>query len=632
MSYDLHGVWDSTNPIGSHIYAHTNLTEIKSAMDLLWRNQIPPEKLNLGLGFYGRSFQFSNPSCHQPGCNFKGGATPGPCTKNSGTLSYREINDIIDEKKLKPYHDEKNAVKYIVWGNDQWVSYDDEETFTAKIKFANGLGLGGLLIWAIDLDTPDLKALNAVLAPKSVKKFARQADHASYWQDVTAQDCYVSDCGKGCDAGFIKITHQPCGGAKPVTRRAKKADSSLCCPISAAPDPKKCVWRGNWPECNGHCQNGEVAVQLNKWGNGNYCEHGKKAYCCEVPEGKQTQCYWTDMGDNCKSGDELMVRASRITFRSILLHNYILSTNPFQTFRSNLLEIPADKGKTFEGLVGKDLVEALKGINKQLYSGYCCPAKEAKRWKNCAWHGKPGQCNDNHCDIGHQVQLTQSNSGQGQSCSPRVERTRVFCCDAADGESPFLPVPLDHLFPNPPKGDDVDIDFDIQVDSTWGVSRAGEQAEDPNKATFGFVVMTSPEELQISLDKRDGSHWELFNCNLQDDEEEQTIQMVCTDTSGNSNCGKISLGHGVPGTILEMPKGCIKNRYVVAKDMTISSNQILPAHLTKRNFVSRPVVYDLTFDYEWLRVPRDLGDTQLRVDYSNEVVCILLSNVLNTEN
>lgn len=34
MSYDPHGTWDSTNPIGNHIYAHTNLTEIKNALDL----------------------------------------------------------------------------------------------------------------------------------------------------------------------------------------------------------------------------------------------------------------------------------------------------------------------------------------------------------------------------------------------------------------------------------------------------------------------------------------------------------------------------------------------------------------------------------------------------------------------
>jgi chitinase len=125
------------------------MTEIKEALDLLWRNDVPANKLNLGLGFYGRSFQLADPGCSKPGCNFKAGASPGSCTKNSGTLSYKEITEIIDQKKLKPEYDKENAVKYIVWDQDQWVSYDDEETFKQKIEFANKLGLGGLLIWAV---------------------------------------------------------------------------------------------------------------------------------------------------------------------------------------------------------------------------------------------------------------------------------------------------------------------------------------------------------------------------------------------------------------------------------------------------------------------------------------------------
>lgn len=28
MSYDLHGVWDANDPIGNHVLAHTNLSEI----------------------------------------------------------------------------------------------------------------------------------------------------------------------------------------------------------------------------------------------------------------------------------------------------------------------------------------------------------------------------------------------------------------------------------------------------------------------------------------------------------------------------------------------------------------------------------------------------------------------------
>jgi chitinase len=35
VSYDLHGVWDSDNPIGNQVLSHTNLTEIDYALDLI---------------------------------------------------------------------------------------------------------------------------------------------------------------------------------------------------------------------------------------------------------------------------------------------------------------------------------------------------------------------------------------------------------------------------------------------------------------------------------------------------------------------------------------------------------------------------------------------------------------------
>jgi GH18 family chitinase len=73
----LHGIWDSNNPIGSYVYGHTNITEMKEAFDLYWRNDVPPAKLNMGIGFYGRAYELADPACNTPGCLFKGGAAAG---------------------------------------------------------------------------------------------------------------------------------------------------------------------------------------------------------------------------------------------------------------------------------------------------------------------------------------------------------------------------------------------------------------------------------------------------------------------------------------------------------------------------------------------------------------------------
>ncbi|KAI2734245.1 CAZyme family GH18 [Penicillium roqueforti] len=125
MSYDIHGTWDGNNPYTEAVVQpHTNLTEIKEGLDLLWRNDIDPSKVVLGEAFYGRSFTLSESSCTSPGCPFSGGGTPGECTDTAGILSDAEIQNVISENNLTPILEETAAVKYIVWDDNQCsVSY-----------------------------------------------------------------------------------------------------------------------------------------------------------------------------------------------------------------------------------------------------------------------------------------------------------------------------------------------------------------------------------------------------------------------------------------------------------------------------------------------------------------------------
>lgn len=116
----------------------------------------------LGLGFYGRSFALSDASCWHPGCAFSGAGAAGACTATPGILSYYEIQDILASTGASAYLDEKAAVKYIVYGGNNWISYDDATTFKLKIDFANKKGLGGLMVWAVDQDDPELDALRAI--------------------------------------------------------------------------------------------------------------------------------------------------------------------------------------------------------------------------------------------------------------------------------------------------------------------------------------------------------------------------------------------------------------------------------------------------------------------------------------
>ncbi|KAK2841524.1 hypothetical protein FQN49_006173 [Arthroderma sp. PD_2] len=175
MTYDIHGVWDSTvKSLGPYAYAHTNLTEIQMGLELLWRNNINPGRVVMGLGFYGRSFTMKDPNCLEAGCPFKDGARGGACTGTPGVLAAIEINDII-KKGAKITLDETAAVKIVTWDTDQWVSWDDKETLKIKLDYANRRCLGGTMVWAIDLDDGTLvEALGSNLGHEKEPVFLKR--------------------------------------------------------------------------------------------------------------------------------------------------------------------------------------------------------------------------------------------------------------------------------------------------------------------------------------------------------------------------------------------------------------------------------------------------------------------------
>ncbi|KUL82513.1 hypothetical protein ZTR_10626 [Talaromyces verruculosus] len=346
MTYDLHGVWDSTNPIGSIVQAHTNLTEIKLAAELFWRVNIPPEKLVMGFGFYGRSFTLADTSCTKPGCPFKGAPSPGPCSGTGGFLAYYEIMDVLNSASasskrsttITPVHDTTDAVNYFTFDDDQWVSYDDATTFSQKVAWANEGGLGGVMIWASDLDddkysahagltnktimsTPTLQSVDLALSnPQSVIQNLASFNgqncftYLGHCVNLNDNDAMAQACGSGYtvvgwdDAGCG--THK-CHCGKPV-----------CCPTSSA--PKNCMWRGDSTvksgtssDCSAQCNQGEINIAgiKSNWGGGfvndgntDKCGRGDKVFCCPDPEYNEVieGCAYADCGSDCPSGSKEM--------------------------------------------------------------------------------------------------------------------------------------------------------------------------------------------------------------------------------------------------------------------------------------------------------------------------------------
>ncbi|EFA10488.1 chitinase 10 isoform X1 [Tribolium castaneum] len=110
----------------------------------------PKSKIVLGVPFFGRSFtlQFTNET--QVGAPIKGPGREGFYTQNPGFLAYFEICDMLLNEGWHKGMDESGS-PYMVYG-DQWVGYDDSESVEKKVNYVQEMNLGGVFIWATDLD------------------------------------------------------------------------------------------------------------------------------------------------------------------------------------------------------------------------------------------------------------------------------------------------------------------------------------------------------------------------------------------------------------------------------------------------------------------------------------------------
>ena len=68
-------------------------------------------------------------------------------------LAYYEVQDILKNSNIKVIYDKESAVNYFTFDTNQWISYDDKDTFKQKVEWANDVGFSGSLIWASDLGT-----------------------------------------------------------------------------------------------------------------------------------------------------------------------------------------------------------------------------------------------------------------------------------------------------------------------------------------------------------------------------------------------------------------------------------------------------------------------------------------------
>ncbi|KAL7648230.1 UNVERIFIED_CONTAM: hypothetical protein RMT77_000133 [Armadillidium vulgare] len=176
MTYDFHGSWDKQTGHVSPLYAHPDDVEPKFNTDYSITNWInsgaDPQKVIMGFPLYGQSFTLADASNHGLNAPAWGGGNAGTYTMEAGFLSYYEICHYV-QQGWTVVQDPLETMGPYAYSGDQWVGYDDVAMVQTKSEYVLSKGLGGAMIWALDLDDftnrcgtgayPLLKTINRVL-------------------------------------------------------------------------------------------------------------------------------------------------------------------------------------------------------------------------------------------------------------------------------------------------------------------------------------------------------------------------------------------------------------------------------------------------------------------------------------
>jgi chitinase len=675
MSYDLHGMWDQNIKFtGPYLEGHTDISQIELGLDLLWRNDIDPSNVVFGFAFYGRSFTMKDSSCSKPDgkCEFSDGGIPGSCTDTAGILSYAEISSRNNSLDVHTSYDPKTTVKYNVYGGTQWISYDDEQSFSDKKRFVSKRCLSGWMVWAIDQDNGEFDALTGLIG-EDLFSLQMKSNEDSRSSDVladafaayTGQNCFVTDrCTDGssheknpdqvCPSGYLSVStaHNPLQ----ATNKERHGDCDegwyrqICCPKDAM--PKSCEWNGA-PErsefgCDGKCGSNQFKLNqdtaLDAKGEGQ-CFTGARFLCCDSAAIFST-CDWTDCQGPLVEEDP--------------------TTCPTGTgYKTYRFDKPNGKPWCSDTYISPVPGYPPGSPHKTKFkSGLCCDSDQS--FKNCRWTNvltreelggdsssehiadlicKPRPCPAGSVKIAGALDppLTGSGANGGVACGSYdvdvgMDPEWSYCCSPPTKYNKNWPVDPKYLWEkyyNDPDKSDVAWKYSDQYQNND--ADQDRSSEEDGSDAYGFVMLDGPDG---SLDNDFASSQTVVrrsekiaktkrsiltsNQTVMDsvfDHAEETFQVYCNYPADSKECKRVFID-GAEDTIISLPPHVGEGPFarIVSMKEADGDFQLPDHHLAHRSLehLENPV-YEVKIDYNFqnIKLKRDDEPVQIRVDYTN---------------
>ena len=156
MSYDLHGAWDALTGVNAPMFDQgwtdkSKRWSVHGCVNNYVELGVPLSQMNIGLPFYGRSFQKATGMKQ-----FHDGADDINYHLDEGSPQY--FNIVNELGRMTTYRHEDTQTQYAVFndGDRGLVSYDDARAICDKVGYANERGMHGFLVWEISGDMIDL--------------------------------------------------------------------------------------------------------------------------------------------------------------------------------------------------------------------------------------------------------------------------------------------------------------------------------------------------------------------------------------------------------------------------------------------------------------------------------------------
>ncbi|MBB4930365.1 chitinase [Lipingzhangella halophila] len=161
QGYDFTGSWSEVTDHHSQLYAADGAptdASVHSAVQQYLDYGLPPEKLIVGFPGYGRGWTGVPETDFGRFAPASGAAEGGYGT---GTDAYVDL----EQRDGLRFHDPLNGA-YWLYDGEEWWSYDTTETVRQKGRYVRNEGLGGLMLWNLDMDPEGelVKAMDKSLA------------------------------------------------------------------------------------------------------------------------------------------------------------------------------------------------------------------------------------------------------------------------------------------------------------------------------------------------------------------------------------------------------------------------------------------------------------------------------------